>query len=246
MQDNLGTEKKSFKTTSVYSYMADKLGEARKQFATTSIFSYVVDKLSNGDKSFNTFANFVSGAWASWLGYDDKTLKANAAMTNPYWSNGTPTMTVYADLQYTGGVRGYARASGGAYYGGSWHDIPQAASGGKFHGTLFWAGENGAEVVGHAGGRTEVLNRSQLAATMYAAVHSAMNGIAFNVSAPSMATGSTDDGANEDMLYRAFLRALNDSDVADRPIELDGNTLYNSMVNRNRQNTRLTGVNALA
>ena len=29
-------------------------------------------------------------------------------------------------------------------------------------------------------------------------------------------------------------------------IELDGNTLYRAMVNRNRQNTRLTGVNAMA
>ena len=42
------------------------------------------------------------------------------------------------------------------------------------HGSLFLAGEAGPEIVGHIGGRTEVLNKSQLAATMYAAVNAAM------------------------------------------------------------------------
>ena len=53
--------------------------------------------------------------------------------------------------------------------------ISDFANGGILgHGTLFRAGENGAEVVGHIGGRTEVLNRSQLASTMYYSVRSAM------------------------------------------------------------------------
>ena len=67
-----------------------------------------------------------------------------------------------------------AHALGGAYYGGSWHSIPQYARGGRPHGTMFWAGEAGPEVVGHVGGRTEVLNQSQLAATMFSSVSSAM------------------------------------------------------------------------
>lgn len=45
------------------------------------------------------------------------------------------------------------------------------------HGTMFLAGENGPEIMGHVGGRTEILNRSQLAATMYSAVRNAMSGI---------------------------------------------------------------------
>ena len=40
----------------------------------------------------------------------------------------------------------------------------------KAHGTAFIAGEAGPEIVGHIGGKTEVLNRSQLASTMYSAV----------------------------------------------------------------------------
>jgi hypothetical protein len=39
---------------------------------------------------------------------------------------------------------------------------------------MFIAGEAGPEVVGHIGGRTEVLNRSQLASTMHSAVISGM------------------------------------------------------------------------
>ena len=59
---------------------------------------------------------------------------------------------------------------GGAFYGGKWHDIAQYATGGvPNHGSLFMAGEAGAEIVGHVGGRTEVLNQSQIASTIAAA-----------------------------------------------------------------------------
>ena len=206
----------------------DNLTDEQKKFNTRANFMYRNDSLTEGQKQFNSKANFID--YYNSIGVPTLNAKANIIDIN--WNTSTQ------------GIYGYAQ--GGSYYGGAWHKIPQAASGGNFHGTLFWAGENGAEVVGHAGGRTEVLNRSQLASTMYAAVRSAMSGVAFNVHAPSMATGGTDDGANEEMLYRAFLRALNDSDIDDRPIELDGNVVYHSVVNRNRQNTRLTGVNALA
>lgn len=60
--------------------------------------------------------------------------------------------------------------NGGAFYGGKWHDIAQYATGGvPSHGSLFMAGEAGAEIVGHVGGRTEVLNQSQIASTIAAA-----------------------------------------------------------------------------
>ena len=46
------------------------------------------------------------------------------------------------------GYRG--NAEGGAYYGGSWHNIAQYSMGGApSHGSMFIAGESGAEVVGH-------------------------------------------------------------------------------------------------
>ena len=61
-------------------------------------------------------------------------------------------------------------AKGGAFYGGKWHDIAQYATGGvPNHGSLFMAGEAGAEIEGNVGGRTEVLNQSQIASTIAAA-----------------------------------------------------------------------------
>lgn len=162
------------------------------------------------------------------------------AYVNIRGQTNTPTVTVNA--QYTN----QTRARGGVFSGGAWHDIPQYASGGRPHGSLFLAGEAGPEIVGHVGSRTEVLNRSQLAATMYSAVRSAMASTGFRISASPSPAYSTSDGAgNEDVLYRAFRRALDETDFGG-DVELDGQTLYKAMVNRNRQNTRLTGVNAMA
>ena len=79
------------------------------------------------------------------------------------------------------------------------------------------------------------------------------NGVMCSASSPLYSGGfvavassnGADSGMTEDLLYRAFSRALADSDLGG-DIELDGNTLYKAMVNRNRANTRLTGVNAMA
>lgn len=68
------------------------------------------------------------------------------------------------------------KANGGIFNGTSWSNIPQYANGGMpSHGTLFAAGENGAEIVGNINRRTEVLNRSQIASSIYSAVVSAMS-----------------------------------------------------------------------
>ena len=56
--------------------------------------------------------------------------------------------------------------------------IPMYAGGtSRAHGTMFVAGENGSEIVGNINGRTEVLNRSQLAQVMYAAIVRGMSHI---------------------------------------------------------------------
>ncbi len=68
------------------------------------------------------------------------------------------------------------KANGGIYSNGSWKNIPQYANGGTpSHGTMFVAGEAGAEIVGHINGKTEVLNQSQIASAIYSAVYSAMS-----------------------------------------------------------------------
>lgn len=73
-------------------------------------------------------------------------------------------------------LSGMFKENGGVYSNGSWKNIPQYENGGApSHGTLFWAGEAGAEVVAHANGKTEVLNQSQIASAIYSAVYSAMS-----------------------------------------------------------------------
>ena len=84
------------------------------------------------------------------------------------------------------------------------------------HGSLFLAGEAGPELVGHVGGRTEVLNRSQLAATMFSAVRMAMNGVKI---AGTMYDGGSVGEDDYETLYRAmydaFTAALAKSDARD-------------------------------
>ena len=124
------------------------------------------------------------------------------------------------------------KALGGAFFGGRWHDIPQYASGTLNAGSMFIAGEAGPELVGHIGGRTEVLNASQIASAIAAGV--------------AGATYSYDaQGMSEEMLYNAFVRALNDSDIGGDTY-LDGEVLYRSVRKHNDMNTRMTGVNAFA
>lgn len=74
-----------------------------------------------------------------------------------------------------GGAGRGRRANGGILNHGIWSNIPKYAGGTSgAHGTMFIAGEAGPEIVGHIGGRTEVLNKSQLASAMYSAVQAAM------------------------------------------------------------------------
>lgn len=58
-----------------------------------------------------------------------------------------------------------------------WNSIPKYANGtanAGIHGSMFVAGENGAEMVGHINGQTEVLNQSQIKLAMRSAVISGM------------------------------------------------------------------------
>ena len=71
-----------------------------------------------------------------------------------------------------GGVKMFS--SGGSIHNGAaefWNAIPKYAGGtANAHGSMFVAGERGAELVGHVNGRTEVLNRSQLGQVMHRSI----------------------------------------------------------------------------
>lgn len=108
------------------------------------------------------------------------------------------------------------RKNGGILSDGMWSDIPQYANGTRnAHGSLFLAGEAGPEIVGHVGGRTEILNRSQLASTMYSSViramTPAMSAIANAVNATAYYNSNDDSSVMEAMLDE--MRAMNESGI---------------------------------
>jgi hypothetical protein len=88
------------------------------------------------------------------------------------------------------------------------------------HGSLFWAGENGAEIVGNAGGRTEVLNKSQIASAMYSAVQAAMAPAAANFASAAENMGVAETGFDfetlVDMVRQGVEQAMSRSNDYDR------------------------------
>lgn len=273
--DSLTVAQKKFNTSANFNSITDSLTAAQKKFGVVANFNSRTDSLTDANKSFNSKANFntrsdsltdANKTFDSKANFNKYSIDSKGTLKTGYgvWSyatawfddyepyfDETPTIDVIANITGTtvdeNGFSGTTGkfAKGGSYYGGAWHDIPQAASGGRFHGSLVWAGENGPEVLGHAGGRTEILNQSQLASTMYAAVTSALSGIQMRVTGMGAATTGGDESMSEEMMYRAMLRALNDSDVFPEELDLDGEAVWRRMVQRNRQNTRMTGVNAM-
>jgi hypothetical protein len=92
------------------------------------------------------------------------------------------------------------KANGGVFSNGRWSNIPQYANGTLNAGTIFAAGEAGPEIVGHVGGRTEVLNKSQLASAMFSAVQAAMAPAAANFASAAQSMGVADAGVDMETL----------------------------------------------
>lgn len=72
-----------------------------------------------------------------------------------------------------GGVKMFA--SGGIITPNMWSAMPKYAGGtNRAHGSMFVAGESGAELVGHVNGNTEVLNRFQMGQIMHSSIIAGM------------------------------------------------------------------------
>ena len=124
-------------------------GKYKPYIYTTAKFNGVTDALTKAQKTISVTAKFThsSGKFAS-----GGIIQSNGVMKH--------------------------FASGGVIANGiaqTWNSIPKYASGtSSAHGSLFVAGEAGPEIVGHIGGRTEVLNKSQIAQAVYSAVVAAL------------------------------------------------------------------------
>ena len=127
------------------------------------------------------------GAWESWKQGIGVIWQNAKNKFSEIWNN-TALGQLTAEINNNGGAwenwkrgigvmfGGLFKAKGGVYSSGSWKDIHQYENGGApSHGSMFVAGEHGAEIVGHINGKTEVLNQSQIASAIYNAVASAMS-----------------------------------------------------------------------
>lgn len=126
--------------------------------------------------------------------------------------------------------------------------LPYLAGGGMVNaGQVFIARESGPEIVGKYGNKTGVMNNQQIVDSVSRGVAQAIASIKFTLNNIPSITGFG-GGMDEETMYRAMVRALTDSDIGDNEtvVNLDGNVLYREVVRRNRNNTRMTGVNALA
>jgi hypothetical protein len=134
-------------------------------------------------------------SWSDHL--KDKVIDFKAKLTS--WSDHLKEKTLSFKAKLTSWFK---KKEGGVYSNGKWSPVPQYASGGRPHGSMFVAGEAGPEMVGHVGGRTEVLNKSQLASTMNAAVVNGMNAVSNNLASVLARTMSACTGAVvRDMSY---------------------------------------------
>lgn len=146
-------------------------------WGSTANFTQKTTGWKSGTTTWNAVANFLSAL----TGWDKDTTVWEALAQFTDWSNAlssTPTIKATAKItkftsdkntpiEVGGTIKGYVAEMGGSFYNGSWHNIPQYASGGlPNHGSMFIAGEAGAELVGHIGGHTEVLNQSQMASAL--------------------------------------------------------------------------------
>lgn len=135
------------------------------------------------------------GAWISYIAKSGNlSLPGILGLVNQVQKQSGFSLILSGITALVSSITGAAKAEGGAFYGGKWHSIPQFSSGGVITkdfmssfstipryaggtinaGSMFIAGEAGPELVGHVGGRTEVLNESQLASVMQSAVAEGM------------------------------------------------------------------------
>lgn len=150
----------------------DKFLEKFKELPS-DIRQNVVNKMQ--DEGYDISAELQKG-----IDQMDTTIKvkadtSGAKNTVNNWIEGLKNKFLGFGFSIVSGGGGF-RAKGGVYSNGSWKNIQQYANGGApSHGSMFIAGERGAEIVGHINGRTEVLNQSQIASAIYNAMVSAMS-----------------------------------------------------------------------
>ena len=138
----------------------------------TSLSSFV-------GSSVSAAVSLYKSGWTSLSGFVGSSVSTAISLYKSGWSSIKSFFGLSSGgtLGANGGLKFFSNALGGSYSAsGILSSIPQYAGGtAKAHGTMFVAGERGEEIVGHINGHTEVLNKSQLASTMFSSIVSGMS-----------------------------------------------------------------------
>ena len=250
----LSNDQRSLGITGVYKWVTKGLlTEAQKTINTISQYTKAdKSKLTGAMTTVNTTSKYTKTDFSALTAADREVntkalIKSTQIDSSINYGGKIKVDAIINITDYTGLTAvDVPKANGGVFTNSGWKPITSYAGGGfPYGGQIFRARENGnPELVGTLNGSTAVMNNNQIVASVSAGVARAIAGIRFQLRGLNPQTYQSEDGVNEDILYRAFSRALADADLGG-DIELDGEVLYRSMVNRNRRNTRMTGVNAL-
>ena len=189
------------------------------------------------------YRNAIQGIYDNWKGRD---------ATFNIWANIDSNLDTFASnlvdainskLAKSTNYKLVNFAEGGLLINGVRKSIPQYASGSLNAGSLFWAGEGGSpELVGHMNGRTEVLNKSQIASVMYASMTNAMRNFGSPTAPPTIrANGSVGtynpnntSGSNSDALLMEQNRLIAEQNmllerIAEKDTTISVNDIFSAM-----------------
>lgn len=211
-------------------------------------------------ETMGAYAQAIKDIHDSWTG-------ANASFTisadtdDVSLTNVANTIVSKIKSKLSGQIAFTAKAMGGVLTNGGWKSIPQYASGSLNTGSLFFAGEKSGnpELVGHVNGRTEVLNKSQLASVMYASVGQALRNFGSLASPPTLtANGYSANGvtggagrSNSDALLMEQNRLLERQNmlleqIANKDNTISVNDIFGAMQSANNDYFNRTGNSAFA
>ena len=196
--------------TSLSSWVGSSVSAAVKltKSGWTSISGYVGSAVSVG-------ISLWKNGWRSISSFIGTSVSVGISLFKSGWSS-IKKFFGLADggiLGANGGVKIFSNANGGIYQNG----IPAFGGGtnGVNHGTMFVAGERGAEMVGHVNGRTEVMNRFQLASVMKSSIMEGMGQYAHYLTAINNHMTTCANATINAILYTAdhILSAVNAENV---------------------------------
>lgn len=211
--DDISTVAESFKTLKE-NYPS---GNHESSWSTTLGGASVEDMNSFADAAQNIYNKFYTGDHsATWtMTLSNSTAGVDAFINNFVDKLNQKLKTVKVNMSLSGAANGGVILASGKKL-----DIPQYAGGTLNAGSMFIAGEHGPEILGHINGRTEVLNRSQIASTMNHAIVQGMSQFRnMSLASPESLKYSSysydgyDNGGNESQLLteqNSLIREQND------------------------------------